>query len=416
MIDHDSLNVWSGQTLAGFLWRTRHGQIGFSYADDWLESPDGFPLSCTIPLRPEEYSPEEGLAHSFFANLLPEGGARDQIVRDLKISNTDFDLLRAIGGECAGALSLLRTEQDPSLEYSYQQLSDQELSELVMRKGQPYTWKGDARPRLSLAGAQSKCPVLVRDNAYFLPQRESPTSHILKFEINDYRHLPAYETFTTLLAKQIGLEVVDISLQRAGDNNFARIARYDRVVNDQGQIFRYHQEDFCQALGYGHQKKYQDDGGPLFADCYQLLGDVGTKPEVDLERLLRWQIFNVLAGNSDGHAKNLSLLYLPGGEVRLTPFYDLICTRAIDRIDERLAFSVGGERTPSLITKAHWDGLAIECRARPKYVNGIVKKLAEGLLDNIKVVREQFENLYGEYGALEEIEKVVITQCRRALK
>lgn len=422
MIDHDSLNVWCGESLVGYLWRNSVGQIGFNYADEWLESTNSFQLSIALPLRVEEYSPEEGFAHRFFANLLPEGGAREQIVRDLKISNADFDLLRAIGGECAGALSLLRTEQVPSTDYKYQKLSDEELANLVKRKGQPSTWKGNDRPRLSLAGAQSKCPVLFRNGEYFLPQNESPSTHILKFEITDYRHLPAYETFTTYLAASIGLEVVEISLQYATKTNdknqepYARILRYDRAINDEGQIVRYHQEDFCQALGYGHERKYQEHGGATFAECYNLLSDVSTNPAEDCDRLLRWQIFNVLAGNSDGHAKNLSLLYYPGRVVRLAPLYDLICTRAIERIDENLAFSVGGERNPSLVSDDHWKALAKECNTNPRYVQGLVKELAEALLAKVKVVREAFEELYGEYRALEEIQKVVFTQCKRTLK
>jgi serine/threonine-protein kinase HipA len=319
MIDHNSLNVWSGESLVGYLWRNSLGQIGFNYDDDWLGSANSFQLSITLPFQREDYSPEEGLAHRFFANLLPEGGAREQIVRDLKISNTDFDLLRAIGGECAGALSILRTEQTPSTDHKYFPLPDEELANLVKRKGQPSTWKGNDRPRLSLAGAQNKCPVLFSHGEYWLPQNESPSTHILKFEITDYRHLPAYETFTTYLAGRVGLEVVDISLQYATKANgksqepYARILRYDRVINDEGQIVRYHQEDFCQALGYGHEKKYQEHGGASFVDCYKLLYEVSSNPAEDCDRLLRWQIFNVLAGNSDGHAKNLSLLYYPSG-------------------------------------------------------------------------------------------------------
>ncbi|MCU7936662.1 MAG: hypothetical protein KZQ99_17590 [Candidatus Thiodiazotropha sp. (ex Dulcina madagascariensis)] len=53
----------------------------------------------------------------------------------------------------------------------------------------------------------------MQNGDYFLPQQEAPSSHILKFELADYRHLPAYETFTTLLAGSIGLQVVEIELQ-----------------------------------------------------------------------------------------------------------------------------------------------------------------------------------------------------------
>ena len=322
MLDPEGLNVWSDQRLVGYLWRNTQGLIGFRYDDNWL-AQGGFAISHTLPLRNGDFVPDEGLAHRFFANLLPEGGVRDQIVRDLKIPNTDFNLLRAIGGECAGALSILEAEYQPAVDYEYHKVSDEELANLVARRGQVYTWTTNERPRLSLAGAQDKCPLLVRDSTYWLPRKESPSSHILKFELSDYRHLPAYETFTTLLAEAIGLPVVDIQLRSIADTHYALIKRYDRYKLESGQIARLHQEDFCQALGFGHEHKYQEYGGPTFADCYRLIQDVSSDPANDLQHLLRWQIFNVLAGNSDGHAKNLSLLYRPGGEIRLAPFYDL---------------------------------------------------------------------------------------------
>ena len=224
-------------------------------------------ITITYDIYQEDFTPEEGLAHRFFANLLPEGGIRDQIVRDLKIANTDFDLLRAIGGECAGVLSILQAEHHPAAEQKYHKLTDEELANLVARRGQVYTWTANERPRLSLAGTQDKCPLLVKDDIYWLPKKESPSSHILKFELADYRHLPAYETFTTMLAREIGLPVVAIQLRSIADTHYALIERYDRHSLDGGQIRRLHQEDFCQALGFGHERKYQADGGPAFADC-----------------------------------------------------------------------------------------------------------------------------------------------------
>jgi hypothetical protein len=51
---------------------------------------------------------------------------------------------------------------------------DEELARLVARRGQIYTaWPMDKRPRLSLAGAQNKCPVLIRDGSYLLPEGEA---------------------------------------------------------------------------------------------------------------------------------------------------------------------------------------------------------------------------------------------------
>ena len=416
MTDPDALHVWSEQRLVGTLWRNPVGYIGFRYAAGWLAA-DGYAVSRTLPLTSTDFAAEDGIAHRFFANLLPEGGVRDRIVRDLKIPNTDFDLLRAIGGECAGALSILPVERLPSGERNYRPISDTELADLVARRGQIYaTWPVDERPRLSLAGAQDKCPMLVRNGGYFLPQREAPSSHILKFELTDYRHLPAYETFTTHLAGSIGLPVVDIELCTIEKRHYALIVRYDRVQNAQGEVQRLHQEDFCQALGYGHDKKYQDSGGPSFAQCYRLLQDASSDPAIDTQHLLRWQIFNVLAGNSDGHAKNLSLLHLANGETRLAPFYDLVCTRAIERIDYHLAFDVGGERNPGVITKAHWDGLARQCDVRPRFLGNLVEETAALLIENLAPEKAAFEARSGAYPALQRIEQIVTKQCQRAAK
>jgi len=350
VIDLDALNVWCDDKLVGYLWRNFAGYIGFRYELQWI-TKGGFAISCTLPLREESFSEVGGVAHRFFANLLPEGNARDSLARNRKIANTDFELLREVGGECAGALSILPVEQAPSKNNNYRLLTDEELENLIAQRGQVVVSSfEDDKPRLSLSGTQEKSSLRIQGDKYFLPLRESPSSHILKFEFLDYRHVPAYETFTTSLAKQIGLPTVEICLRQSGHNHYVEIERYDRIIDKDNNIVRLHQEDFCQALGFGYDKKYQQSGGPNFAQCVELVQNVSSDPIIDTENLLRWQIFNVLAGNSDGHAKNISLLYTKNGGVRLAPFYDLICTRAIKRIDTKLAFAVAGERDPGHIT------------------------------------------------------------------
>ena len=413
MNDPDALNVWNGQRLVGRLRRNSFGHISFRYDLDWL-SGGGFAISQSLPLNAEEFAAEQGVAHRFFANLLPEGGFRERIVRDLKISDTDFNLLRAIGGECAGALSILSTGRQPSTEQSYRPIDDEELGALVAQRGGPYSWPGEKRLRFSLAGAQNKFPILVREGKYLLPQGESPSSHILKFELAEYRNVPAYETFTTLLAKAVGLPVADIQLRFINKTRYIIMERYDRLRSADGKVVRTHQEDFCQALGYGHQKKYQEDGGPSFAECFQVLRDVSSEPATDLPHLLRWQIFNMLAGNSDGHAKNLSLLYKANGEVRLAPFYDLVCTRAIERIDHHLALSVGRERNPGVIIRHNWEDMATQCDIRPRYLLDLVGEIAVRLLENLSPTRAFFEDEFGEYPALQRIERIVTKQCKLA--
>ncbi len=412
--DPDRLDVWHEQRLVGRLWRGRDG-IGFRYDERWVER-DGFPVSLSLPFGDGGSFKEGEKAHSFFANLLPEGDYRERIVDALKIPDTDFGLLRALGGECAGAFSILPAGERPAAERDYREVSIDSLLSPFRRRAELARPGSRGAPRLSLAGAQDKCPVLFRDGAFFLPEGGAASSHIVKFEVPKYRHLPAYETFTMMLAEAVGLPVVDIEWRAVGETSYALIKRYDRREDGDGRIARLHQEDFCQALGYGHQMKYEEDGGPSFADCCRLVEKASALPEVDRERLLRWQIFNVLAGNSDGHAKNLSLLRRPDGELRLAPFYDLICTRAVDRVDHRLALFVGRIRDPGAVAAKHWDEMAERCGFEPGYVRGHARDMAARLPDELEPARRRFRERCGELAALQRIERVVTRQCRRVAK
>jgi hypothetical protein len=59
-----------------------------------------------LPLTTESY--ESGKARPFFAGILPEEAPRARITRILGISErNDFAMLERIGGECAGAISVL---------------------------------------------------------------------------------------------------------------------------------------------------------------------------------------------------------------------------------------------------------------------------------------------------------------------
>ena len=421
-IDSDArLRVWHEDRLVGRLWRNAANEIGFQYCDEWLNSDDKFAISASLPLSREPCSPEDALAHRFFANLLPEGVAREHIVRDLKITNSDFVLLRTIGGECAGALSILPEEREPARPVwpaAYRELTEAGLQDLVLRNGRIYGNSqvgAAARPRFSLAGAQGKCPVFFHEERMFLPRGEAPSSHILKFAMPGYRHGPAYETLLTDLARRVGLSVAKVEFRRIDAkgrlHEYLIIERYDREITSNGAR-RLRQEDFCQALGQGSERKREEDGGVSFAQCYRLLCEVSSEPALDATQLLRWLIFNYLAGNSDGHAKNLSLLYHLDQAVRLAPFYDLACTQALDRVDPRLAFAVGGERTPGNIKAAHWRQQAVALGIKPGYLQTLLDEMTKRVQQELKPAIEAFQEKHGAYPALQRVAQLAQRQCR----
>ena len=178
----DELNVWTNSHHVGYLWRDDRNEIGFQYSDEWLENPVRFPVSKTLPLRAEAFEPgaENGIAHNYFANLLPEADSRKRICREKKISiDNDFELLRAIGGECAGALSILGDEPQDIAPH-YRELNSDDLEELLrVRNPAVVVEEGDNPPRLSLAGAQDKAPVKYENGKFYIPLDNALSTHIL---------------------------------------------------------------------------------------------------------------------------------------------------------------------------------------------------------------------------------------------
>jgi len=338
------------------------GSLSFVY-DDRYEGPA---ISVSLPR-------DVGRAGAhFFTNLLPEGATRERICARLKISvDNDFALLRAIGGECAGALSLLVEGEEPSSEpQPYEALEADHIDAWVAGEGEVPLLVGGAATRLSLAGAHDKLPVFVDDAELYLPLARAPSTHILKLPHERHKHVPQNEALITWLADELGFDVPAVTLHRGA----LLVKRYDRQRGDDWTVTRFHQEDVCQATGRPPSRKYEVEGGPRLAECVELVRRVCRQPLADVRRVLRWSLFNLLAGNGDAHGKNLSLLYdepVP----RLAPFYDLVCTRAFPRLSRELAMAFGGESDPDRIVQRHLEAIRTEL--------GLGKRLMPNLLDEL---------------------------------
>lgn len=408
----DTLNVWTNGHHIGYLWRDERNEIGFQYSEEWLENPVRFPVSKTLPLKTEPYEAgvENRFAHHYFSNLLPEANSRIRICREKKISvDNDFELLRAIGGECAGALSILGDEPQHASP-KYRQLSDTDLTELLVKRNPAAVVQaGDNPPRLSLAGAQDKAPVKYEDGNFYIPLGGSISTHILKYRLRDINHVPAYETITMWAADELKFDVSEIDYYTHGDESFTLSKRYDRVKTANG-IVRLHQEDFCQASGRSSSNKYEYEGGPSFAECLQLVREHSTQPLKDIPRLIQWQVFNYLVGNSDAHAKNLSFLYGQDNSTRLSPFYDLIAIHALPShiFNHELALSIGGENNIHKIKHAHWERLADECEISFKLFDTTIRQATEGIIGAFDSAQHRFEAAHGEYPAFQQARAALI--------
>ena len=368
------LNVYFNAELAGML-RDEKGRLFFQYAPAWLRSPNLVALSIPLPPSADEYG--DDVVRPFFENLLPEGEIRSAIAHLKQVSEKNtLGLLEEIGGDCAGAISLLLPESAPPGSGDYDPLPDKQLNEMLHSLEKRPLITADNELRLSLAGAQQKLPVLLKDGAFFLGRGNAPSSHILKPNIAGFANTTANEMFCMTLADKAGLPVPKASLHRQPETVYL-VERYDRVKVGE-RLTRLHQIDFCQALNLPSSKKYEKEGGPSFNDCFAILRNYCREPAKDVQNLISWTVFNYLIGNSDAHGKNLSLLMIPAG-VELAPFYDLLCTAVYPGLTHNLAFKIGGENRPEWIQVRHWEKLADAAGVNKRYIASVCIELASRL-------------------------------------
>jgi serine/threonine-protein kinase HipA len=160
--------------------------------------------------------------------------------------------------------------------------------------------------------------------------------YILKPQNPQWPRLPENELLTMRLAERAGIEIPPCGLFPLRDGSLAYVmARFDRPPGA-GKLA---QEDFCQLAGMSPKEKY-DGSAELLV---RLVRRYASEPAIDLLRLYRLLVFAWWTGNGDMHLKNCSLLTTADGIRRLSPAYDLLCTRlAIP--DDPLALPIGGRR------------------------------------------------------------------------
>ena len=385
---------WDGEEV-GELRRAVSG-VAFSYTDEWVRTRSGMPLSRSLPVQSAGF--KQAATH-WFGNLLPEGDVRHLIARKTGCASDDIcALLFAYGQDLAGAISIRTGEWPDDEGGTARPVTDQDIREWSIRGAALAQVQGDG-VRLSLAGAQEKVPVVVGatvglETPWAVPPSPLATTHILKFGSRTWPMLPVVEFLTMRLACHLGLMVADTSIVWS-PTPYLVVKRYDRSPGAHGTIARLHQEDLCQAGGLASLDKYQgvgQPGPPSWNWAADLVRGFSTNPVRDLARLHEWVVFNVVAGNDDGHAKNLSFLHTRDGW-GLSPLYDLVATVAIPNVSRRLAMAVGGQWDASNLALTHWENQAAELGMRPARIIDEVRRQIQALPAAIaKTLDEDFAN------------------------
>ncbi|MCK5554999.1 MAG: type II toxin-antitoxin system HipA family toxin [Alphaproteobacteria bacterium] len=380
------LDVYLHQQKVGKLIQDNHGQMLFNYADIWLNSDNAMALSHSLPLREERFTRNE--CRGFFGGILPEESKREIIAQNLGISaHNDFAMLEQIGGECAGAITfLLEDETPPQQRYDYRHLNDKELANVLEILPRRPLMAGEEGIRLSLAGAQDKIAVHVKDGVISIPLGGAPSTHILKPVIERFSGTVYNEEFCMKLAAAVNLPVAAVSTHHVADIEYLLVERYDRIYDEAGNIQCIHQEDFCQALGIASGMKYQSEGGVTLQQSFSLLRAVSSMPVIDLQRLLDAVIFNVLVGNNDAHGKNFSLLYSTQ-QTRIAPLYDILCTAYYPELSAKMAMKLGGEDKAEKLLPRHFEKLAEDAGLGKALVKKRVIELADIVLHTLESIK-----------------------------
>jgi serine/threonine-protein kinase HipA len=136
----------------------------------------------------------------------------------------------------------------------------------------------------------------------------------------------------------------------------------------------------------------------------------------DLLSVQRWVMFNFLIGNSDAHAKNISVMVTPLGYA-LAPFYDLLCVQAYG--DNDLALFIGDESTYKAIGAHSWEAFCDDCGFGFKPTMNQFEKMARDIRkfwdQTVITASSQYSLSQTEKELIERIGTVIDTNSRAAL-
>ena len=251
--------------------------------------------------------------------LLPdEDSIRASIGASFGISgNNLFRLLQRMGLDCPGAVQVCSDmEVSPHMlaEEALLPLSEHEVAMRLaeIREDAAAAWTGASafEGHWSLGGCQAKLALRYEGGQWCECQGAAATTHILKPGVSGLKHQALVEYLSMKTAAAVGLPVARVSYRFFESEPAIIVERYDRRRDENANVMRVHQEDFCQALGVMPSAKYAEQGGPTTPRVFELLCSTGGNARENAYRFILYLFFNYLIGATDAHAKNHSLLLL----------------------------------------------------------------------------------------------------------
>ena len=217
--------------------------------------------------------------------------------------------------------------------------------------------------KLSISGVQPKLSVTLDKKSNELIVVTESGEYILKPQTSTFANIPENEQCCMDIASDLDIEIPFHCLIALKDESLAYvIKRFDREKG-----VKIHQEDFAQILEQNDKYKGSVE------QIGRRLKEISSAPGYDAQLLFERVVLNFILGNGDAHLKNYSISY-KGENIRLTPAYDIVCSKLVIPKEEDSAITINGRKNN--LKRSDFD------------------KLADYLDIPIKIRYEKFENKF----------------------
>lgn len=250
--------------------------------------------------------------------------------------------------------------------------------------------------RMSISGVQPKIS-MSRRGSRLVPVTDGGL-FILKPQTERFPLLPQNENLCMTITERMGIEVPPHGLFELRDRSPAYIVRrFDRTVNSQ----KLRCEDFLQILG--EDDKYSGSVERIGKKIRELSSVPGLDAQLFFERVL----LNFLLGNGDAHLKNFSLLEAEDGGLRLSPAYDIVCSKAVIPKETDFAITLNGKADK--IMRRDFEKFSEALNIPPKVVADIFERFGQGH----SMVLEEISRSRLSAELQEKMRHVVEERCKR---
>ena len=197
----------------------------------------------------------------------------------------------------------------------------------VSQKAQKTTGK------LSISGVQPKLSMKLDRKSNSLISVAEGGEYILKPQTAAFPNIPENEQCCMDIAEALKIDVPPHCLLSLKDGSWAYVVkRFDREFG-----IKIHQEEFFQILEAGDKYKGSVE------QIGRKLKQVSTAPGYDVQLFFERVVFNFIIGNGDAHLKNYAIAYKDKETIRLTPAYDIVCSKLVIPDEEDSALAINGK-------------------------------------------------------------------------